>query len=494
MPVMKRRNAAGADDSTSPVTTARTPDPECVDDKNLKAQQQQQAIELNRVQPFVEEYDFIDFLYRPHTVAALLISIVGVMAAVSWYRSAEEVTNVKLGILGAAVVFVIFGCVHLPDSLMVRPHPAVWRGVLAVAILYLMLMVFLLFQDLETIHKIMGFIDPKLTKPLPERSYAEDCRMSTPEDPYKWINTIWDEFLLAHAIGYWAKTIALRDWRVVTAVSIGFEILEVTLQHILPNFRECWWDHVIADVLICNAGGTVMGIITLRLLKAKEYRWVKLKEIPTIRGKAKRVLSQLAPRFFMSYQWLMFKSPKRLLQVMLVMLVVFTQEINCFTMKRMLWMEPQHPIVVLRLAAWGFFALVGLREFYDYIGHTTVKRMGPTSWVAAFAIFLEFAFLAKFAYQGNHFRNPWPAHVVLPWIYAISAFVLWFALYFGTGCHKESPRRRRLWNYFLNLLWCSIFLAFLFLFFVGNPDLKWKQREFDHYADALGLWPLVKAP
>jgi hypothetical protein len=27
-------------------------------------------------------------------------------------------------------------------------------------------------------------------------------------------------------------------------ISIGFEILEYSLEHQLPNFSECWWDHV----------------------------------------------------------------------------------------------------------------------------------------------------------------------------------------------------------------------------------------------------------
>jgi phosphatidylserine synthase 2 len=27
-------------------------------------------------------------------------------------------------------------------------------------------------------------------------------------------------------------------------ISVGFEILEYSLEHQLPNFSECWWDHV----------------------------------------------------------------------------------------------------------------------------------------------------------------------------------------------------------------------------------------------------------
>lgn len=48
-----------------------------------------------------------------------------------------------------------------------------------------------------------------------------------------------------------------------------FEFLEYSLEHQLPNFSECWWDHWIFDVLICNGGGTIAGIYTLRWLSLK---------------------------------------------------------------------------------------------------------------------------------------------------------------------------------------------------------------------------------
>ena len=36
----------------------------------------------------------------------------------------------------------------------------------------------------------------------------------------------------------------LRDVFLLTIISIGFELLEYTLEPHLPNFGECWWDHV----------------------------------------------------------------------------------------------------------------------------------------------------------------------------------------------------------------------------------------------------------
>lgn len=36
----------------------------------------------------------------------------------------------------------------------------------------------------------------------------------------------------------------IRDWWTCTIVSVMFEFLEYSLEHQLPNFSECWWDHV----------------------------------------------------------------------------------------------------------------------------------------------------------------------------------------------------------------------------------------------------------
>ena len=74
--------------------------------------------------------------------------------------------------------------------------------------------------------------------------------------------------------------------------SVMFEFLEYSLEHQLPNFSECWWDHWILDVIICNAGGTVIGLMTLRFLSIKSYNWRGLYNIPTYRGKIKRILAQ----------------------------------------------------------------------------------------------------------------------------------------------------------------------------------------------------------
>ena len=38
--------------------------------------------------------------------------------------------------------------------------------------------------------------------------------------------------------------IIIRDVKLCFFISILFEIMELTFRHWLPNFNECWWDHV----------------------------------------------------------------------------------------------------------------------------------------------------------------------------------------------------------------------------------------------------------
>ena len=52
-----------------------------------------------------------------------------------------------------------------------------------------------------------------------------------------------------------------------------FEILEITFRHWLPNFWECWWDHFILDILLCNTGGILIGYWIINKFKIQKFRW-----------------------------------------------------------------------------------------------------------------------------------------------------------------------------------------------------------------------------
>lgn len=88
------------------------------------------------------------------------------------------VSNLQSGVYAAIATFLLFAMIQFRDGPFMRPHPAFWRMILAVNLIYELAMVFLLFQDLNTARKMMTYIDPGLGVPLPEKSYAEDCSLS----------------------------------------------------------------------------------------------------------------------------------------------------------------------------------------------------------------------------------------------------------------------------------------------------------------------------
>ena len=52
----------------------------------------------------------------------------------------------------------------------------------------------------------------------------------------------------------------IRNRAICWTISIGWEILELSLTFMLPNFAECWWDQWIMDVLLCNGIGIELGV------------------------------------------------------------------------------------------------------------------------------------------------------------------------------------------------------------------------------------------
>ena len=53
-----------------------------------------------------------------------------------------------------------------------------------------------------------------------------------------------DIFVFAHLAGWLIKALVIREVHLLWVLSLLFEFMEISFRHILPNFWECWWDHV----------------------------------------------------------------------------------------------------------------------------------------------------------------------------------------------------------------------------------------------------------
>ncbi|XP_035748948.1 phosphatidylserine synthase 2 [Egretta garzetta] len=310
-------------------------------------------------------------LKRAHTLTVLFI----LTCALGYVTLLEETPqdtayNTKRGIVASILVFLCFGVTQAKDGPFSRPHPAYWRFWLCVSVVYELFLIFILFQTVHDGRQFMKYIDPHLGVPLPERDYGGNCLIYDPGNETDPFHNIWDKldgFVPAHFFGWYLKTLMIRDWWMCMIISVMFEFLEYSLEHQLPNFSECWWDHWIMDVILCNGLGIYCGMKTLSWLSLKTYKWQGLWNIPTYKGKMKRIVFQFTPYSWVKFEWKPASSLRRWLAVCGIIFVFLLAELNTFYLKFVLWMPPEHYLVLLRLVFFVNVGGVAMREIYDFM-------------------------------------------------------------------------------------------------------------------------------
>ncbi|KAA0202039.1 hypothetical protein HAZT_HAZT004929 [Hyalella azteca] len=136
--------------------------------------------------------------------------------------------NIQVGIQAAIFFFLIISVLAFPNGPFTRPHPAVWRCVFGLSVLYMILLIFLLFQDYQTVRGIFEWFFPELknfTIDMDKGEWGEKC------DDFS-LQRLWesvDFFCFAHFAGWAMKTLLVRHYGILWTISIMWEITEVKL-------------------------------------------------------------------------------------------------------------------------------------------------------------------------------------------------------------------------------------------------------------------------
>jgi len=382
-----------------------------------------------------EYEDYSPFFVKPHTLASLgllvctifLISNTDVLfdqaaAAESDPRDIVPSPVTFNALKGVAVMFLGVGAIHLPNTIMTRPISFLWRVLLATFIMYIAFMTFLYMLPVSHARMFLTVFDSNLGKPLPERSYADDCRVYTPENPESQFanisGAVWDCHFLAHFAGWWGKMLFMRDWYIAWICSIMFEICEITFRHWLPNFYECWWDHLFLDLFGCNLIGIILGHFTLKYYGIPKIKWVlgsvkEEKKEGCATNKLKSLVEKIKPDILEHYQWSALKDTNRLFGVTAFIVVCLVADCNNFFMKFLLWVPPEHVLLQFRVVLIGLCAIPTAKEWYEFISNEHCHRLGPFAWCMIFNACIETLIVIKF--QGNAFVAPFPMHVKIIW-------------------------------------------------------------------------------
>ncbi|XP_069133754.1 phosphatidylserine synthase 2-like isoform X2 [Argopecten irradians] len=367
----------------------------------------------------------MSFFWRAHTLTVLVLFTCCLLYIALFEDPVNDSEyNSKRGVVAMVLAFLLFGVTQTPDGPFRRPHPAFWRLVLCVSIVYELFLVYLLFQSASDARQLLTHFDDQLGKEMPEKAYGGNCFIYDPEnaDPF---HNLWDKldgFVPTHFFGWWAKTLILRDWWLCTVISIMFELMEYTLEHQLPNFSECWWDHWIMDALVCNGLGIYIGLKTLNYLSMKPYHWRGMWNIPTYSGKIKRVALQFTPYSWTDFDWKPLSSLKRFFAMLGVIAIFLLAELNTFYLKFVLWVPPEHYLNFIRLALFLSMGAVALRETFQYLDDPACKKFGHQSWLIAAIIITEALVSLKFDWKT--LSKPLPTHVTLLWMCGFVGLVL----------------------------------------------------------------------
>nr|CAD1842716.1 unnamed protein product [Ananas comosus var. bracteatus] len=213
--------------------------------------------------------------YKPRTISLLLLgTCLLIWQVVFLIRKAALIPIVLRlccryyvqGRVGDDRGFLSYSLLQAPSTVLIRPHPAIWRLVHGMAVVYLVALTFLLFQNRDDARQFMKYLHPDLGVELPERSYGADCRIYVPR---------------IQKTGSKMSTFSRRRYSMSLYSLIFLAVLV---------------DSIILDILICNWFGIWAGMHTVRYFDGKTYEWVGISRQPNIMGKVKRTLGQFTPR------------------------------------------------------------------------------------------------------------------------------------------------------------------------------------------------------
>ena len=426
---------------------------------------------------FVVEEGFLDSLYQPHTLTALICFLVGVV----YVPSQITAHPLQSGIVAGSSLFICYGAVQFRDGILMRPHPMVWRIVHAIGILYIVCLAFLLYQPVGDIRStiIPMFAGTPGNFNL-SKSYGGDCvmfRNGTMNTILK--DTIFDLFVIAHGLGYFVHALLARNWVMLWVTSVMFEVLEASLQHVVPNFQECWWDHLLLDIWGFNLAGMVVGMWLVSKLAAGLFDWggEPYRKLPSRRKKFKRIVWQLFPHKFERYQWSIFVDFRRFAIVMAVVFGQLLLILNAFLLKHIFWVPSSNPINSIRMALISAIGIPASQEAYEFSKPDREHlRLGQNAWILVLLLLLETVLIGK-NIPPEMLQLP-SSYITFCWCSSSLLFSCWIVFqYYVLPTHiyawlrnQSVARARKLSQHCDRFSMCILFLSIVPLLYILARD------------------------
>ncbi|XP_077989838.1 phosphatidylserine synthase 1-like [Glandiceps talaboti] len=341
----------------------------------------------------------LEFFYKPHTITLLSVSVLTALYF-AFTRDEENSTedNIWAGVCSMVFFFLIISMLAFPNGPFTRPHPAIWRIVFGLSVIYLLLLGFVLFQSIKDIKALMYSFYPELrdVREPDSTQYAVNCSVVTAERLWSHM----DIFAFAHFWGWALKALLVRHYGICWTISVTWEITEVAFAHLLPNFAECWWDQLILDVLVCNGLGIWLGMFVCKKLEMSNFHWESIKDIHSTTGKIRRAVLQFTPASWIHVKWLDPNSSfMRVVAVYILLVMWQVTELNTFFLKHIFLIPTGHLLNIIRILLIAIIVAPSVRQYYSYVTDPRCKRLGTQCWVFCAITLTEALICVKFGVE-----------------------------------------------------------------------------------------------
>lgn len=225
-----------------------------------------------------------------------------------------------------------------------------------------------------------------------------------------------DHYFLIHCINWFLAAMILRDAPLLHLWSIIDEVLELSAQHVLPHFRECWWDHIFHDVLLTNTPSIILGLKFCEWIGLERYDWLGRDGASNWR------------------EWKIWTCHRRYGGFCYGMFLISVNFLTGFFMINSLWIPPQNPVTLVRLILWFFLANIAFKEAWNDMKtwNTYERQFNPVEaryrWLSFGVLAMEAAIPFKFDRDaGNLVKNP--EHPPLLILFYVLLILFMFAFY-----------------------------------------------------------------
>lgn len=151
--------------------------------------------------------------------------------------------------------------------LMQRAH-RVW---IQLTLIYMCFMIFMLNMRPDYGRYLLSFFDTSLDMGVDDskHTYDDNCEF--------YLSNIWDNidhYFVVHLCDWFLATLVIRDPYILHFWHLLDEVIELSWQHILPHFAECWWDHIFLDICMTNIPAICFGLFVMDKCGIRRYDWL----------------------------------------------------------------------------------------------------------------------------------------------------------------------------------------------------------------------------